>query len=888
MWEAGSGPALASQAELADSANPARAARAARGVVCLEDPLTHIASCSRRASNLLQGPGAHVSTALLHQLASRATTAVLSAVDPAGAEPKPVPKPYCGDWRGCVEPWRASAAAFHTPCRGDQLAEVESVEEARAAGRLNTLSPKGLFAIHLLECPQCVDAELAGSVNVQCEVHTLVALMRGAWVVPGEGKQPKGVGGASSSKAKQLPPVDVTFLRQQLLELRSLGVIEYEAPSSQHADGPQLEGGPPADPPPARLHVVWKNRMLIPPDVAAVATAPGGALDIQRLAKSAAAMAEADGAAIASAQLAASSAAERAAVFEEVTGRRYDQASRKGRVVVGLDRTVNPKSKRLSVEFTTAAEAMAACGPSAVGRVYDGEKAYLQVPLHPSAQPAFRILDERGLGRPDEEGGPLGTPLVARYVRCPFGGGQTCTLFSAPTALMRAALRVGHSARGGEAFNRATAALSALGPRFAALAACLRERVAARNARGGEVGPFAVEGILDDIADCFSHVSTEESALADRFAQLVFDASNFRLNGKTQIGDNGVIEVLGARADLRAGTLTPKGRKLFESLYQLALLRALADKARDGGGGVVSVPTPWLESAAGSFEWSGPTFEWRLRLHRQGLYAAVRLLTERHYAEARMSPGSVVAAMLSKDVRFALDRALSGRWRPMQFYPAGDLSVIRVTCARALSAELPRGEARVQGLVEEAVMPSTGRQVVGIVGDASIDAGEFGRTAWAIHVPVLPAAGSGGSGGGPAGGAVGGAGEAATRAQPSHEVLFRSVVKREADSSGTLELEPWVEALERHGTSYSGRFLVAIGDNLGNVYRVNRGRVKRGTTAHQLLTRFYELLDWHDIDFVALWLPRAANQLLDALSKCRTLRDAQERAQAAGVRLVGV
>jgi hypothetical protein len=687
----------------------------------------------------------------------------------------------------------------------------------------------------------------------------------------------------------------VAFLRQQLLELRSLGVIEYETQPSQHVGGPQHEGGAPATPPAARLHVVWKDRMIIPPDVAAIATAPGGALDIQRLAQSAAAMAEADGAAIALAQLTASSAVGRAAAFEEVTGRRYDQASRKGRVVVGLDRTINPESERLSVEFTTAAEAMAACGPSAVGRVYDGEKAYLQVPLHPSAQPAFRILDERGLGRTDEEGGPSGTPLVARYTRCPFGGGQTCTLFSAPTALMRAALRVGHSARGGEAFNRATTALSALGPRFAALAACLRERVAARDARGGEVGPFAVEGILDDIADCYSHVNPEESALADRFAQLVFDACNFRLNGKTQIGDNGVIEVLGARADLRAGTLTPKGRKLFESLYQLALLRALADRACDGGGGggggggVVSVPTPWLESAAGSFEWSGPTFEWRLRLHRQGLYAAVRLLTERHYAEARLTPGSAVAAMLSKDVHFALDRALSGRWRPMQFYPAGDLGVVRITCARALSVELPRGEALVQGLVEEATMPSTGRQVIGIAGDASIDAGEFGQSAWAIHVPVLPAVGRGdGPVCGVAGGVASVAAEAAASARPSHEVLFRSVARRETDSSGTLELEPWVEALERHGASYGGKFLVAIGDNLGNVYRVNRGRVKRGTMAHQLLTRFYELLDLHDIDFVALWLPRAANQLLDALSKCRTLREAQERAQAAGVRLVGV
>ena len=193
MWEAGSGPALASQAELADSADPARAARAARGVASLEDPSpTSRGARGGRPVSYLQGPGAHVSTALLHQLASRATTAVLSAVDPAGAEPKPVPKPYCGDWRGCVGPWRLSAASFHTPCRGDQLAEVESVEEARAAGRLNTLSPKGLFATHLHA--RLPPVRRRGAVRLRqrtVRVHTLVtvALMRGAWGVPGKGKQ---------------------------------------------------------------------------------------------------------------------------------------------------------------------------------------------------------------------------------------------------------------------------------------------------------------------------------------------------------------------------------------------------------------------------------------------------------------------------------------------------------------------------------------------------------------------------------------------------------------------------------------------------------------------------------------------------------------------------
>jgi hypothetical protein len=162
--------------------------------------------------------------------------------------------------------------------------------------------------------------------------------------------------------------------------------------------------------------------------------------------------------------------------------------------------------------------------------------------------------------------------------------------------------------------------------------------------------------------------------------------------------------------------------------------------------------------------------------------------------------------------------------------------------------------------------------VLGVVADASIDADgvNFGQSVWAIHVPVP----------GPAA-----AGDAAPAAQ-QYEVLYRSVAKREGDSSGTLELEPWVAALERHGAAWRGRFLVAIGDNLGNCFRFNRGRVRRGTPAHKLLTRLYELLDVHDIDFVAYWLPRAGNQFLDALSKCRTPEEARARAQAAGLHLV--
>jgi hypothetical protein len=307
----------------------------------------------------------------------------------------------------------------------------------------------------------------------------------------------------------------------------------------------------------------------------------------------------------------------------------------------------------------------------------------------------------------------------------------------------------------------------------------------------------------------------------------------------------------------------------------MALLGNLlqAAPAAAASGVIVSVPTRWLQSVCGSFEWSGPTFEWRLRLHRQGMYRAVSYLVERHFVEARLASGALID-MLHLDVPYALKYALSGRWRPMQFYDASDLNVIRVTCSRATNASLPKGEGLVQGLVERAYMASSGQEVVGVASDASIDqTSDFGSSVWAVHVP-LPAE--------PA------AGAAAPATSNRYEVLFRSVERREGDSSGTLELEPWVAVLERHGAAFGSKLLVMIGDNVGNMYRVNRGRVQRGTQAHRLLARIYDLADMHNINFVAFWLPRAANQLLDSISKCRTLADAQARTQAAGVQFVAV
>jgi hypothetical protein len=158
--------------------------------------------------------------------------------------------------------------------------------------------------------------------------------------------------------------------------------------------------------------------------------------------------------------------------------------------------------------------------------------------------------------------------------------------------------------------------------------------------------------------------------------------------------------------------------------------------------------------------------------------------------------------------------------------------------------------------------------VVGVAGDASLDPEVAGRghKAWAAWVPAPPAEGG--------------------RAGPD-VVLFDTVPAAEQGwDSSSLELMPLVAALRRFGVQWRGRFVVFLTDNLGNMYRINKGRAAYGSRSLALLRELYALADAHRIDFIALWLPRAANGTLDALSKCRSVDEAAAWAEHAGFQFV--
>jgi hypothetical protein len=101
-----------------------------------------------------------------------------------------------------------------------------------------------------------------------------------------------------------------------------------------------------------------------------------------------------------------------------------------------------------------------------------------------------------------------------------------------------------------------------------------------------------------------------------------------------------------------------------------------------------------------------------------------------------------------------------------------------------------------------------------------------------------------------------------------------------------LELDPLAVDFEQNGAAYAGKLVVCYTDNIGNVYRVNRGNARYGTLALEMLDRMYEAADKHGFEFVALWVPRSFNQLADLFSKCSTVEQAQAWASAQGLRFV--
>lgn len=374
-------------------------------------------------------------------------------------------------------------------------------------------------------------------------------------------------------------------------------------------------------------------------------------------------------------------------------------------------------------------------------------------------------------------------------------------------------------------------------------------RMILRTSAPARQGDVVVTGYIDDIGQRVRAGAVEEQK---SFSEGVYNRLNLEINAsKTHVGQQA--EYLGADLDAATATVRVKATKLYATLHKLFLVRRLCEQP--AGPLPARVPTKWLESLTGDVGWLA-TFDDFLRVLRWGMHDALTAALRRGLAMVTLA----TAGSLHGDAVAITTRALDNRLRGQRYFPALDVGVVRLVPA-AFGAQRPAGHAALDAaLAELRALPqgapaegvtATGRRVTGLVSDASSMVGHVG---WALMLP--------------------GEGE-----------MVHAVVEGDQAgySSDLLELLPILAALERHGERWEGSIVLALTDNVGNVYRLNMGSA-RGPVARDLVRRIYTLTDRYRIDLFTMWLPRSANSLLDSTAKCSTREAAERHAAATGLR----
>jgi len=842
--------------ELRDSGDAGRALRAAQGVALLSSIGEALRSAVEHARELASGGNCGASWAEMRRLVASLT----SRLSHAGGSG--VYQPHGDDAAQCALPFAGSPHV--RPRRGTDYA---TADETVAEGRLSCMNPQGAYVAHLRICTACRDAEAAGGFaeDAACpfRIHTICALLEGVWVEWRDGAEPPPqaapatwprsrsegaryrMDAADAAEAK-----DAAFLAESFDNLERLGVVRRL--TDVEAADPSLCAMI------ATVRVDWRAPVTLTSEQEEATRPRDGGLDVRRIAELATVAAASDVAAYAAACKGAAhqdTPVGRTQAFQDAVRARSPAAAvGKGRVVTGLDRTVNLHSASMSVEYPTVGTLLGGSPLGAVLRLDDGEKAYNQLPIRAEYRKYFCVQH------------PVTLDIYV-FLRVCFGGSQSCTLFSAVSALIKSLLRAGPSARGGTGIcgDAERGEGGAKGGAAAAEVTLATERA------------VVVTGVLDDIGQA---VAAEHAQQQWAHTQRVFDAVRYVTNGKTVVGSSVVF--LGAHCDTVTRAATPKGTKLFSVYRDLAFVEALIKESSSrgvrGARDAARVPFAFFESMVGSVEWLA-SFDSGLLLHRQGLRASLELArAAAHGALRGHGAGAEVAvwatAPCAADVTAILGRARGGRARATRFVPAAEAQAVVVRCMPSPGREPAEGDLAMQALVQQA-WTASGREVTGVVSDASLDADATtgaggvstgGAKCWAalspapVHHGSVPAPG---------------------------EVTFGATAPGESGwAADSLELVPLVEVLRRNGAAWHGRVVVFLTDNIGNMYRVNKGRARHGTRAHGLLAELYALADLHAIDFLALWLPRAANGSLDALSKCRSADQAAAWAATAGLRFV--
>jgi len=726
--------------------------------------------------------------------------------------------------------------------------EYPTADETATVGLLPCLNPRGLYEAHLEGCPDCLKAERAGTFCADCPsgIHVHCANAEGAGIVWGaEGPPPEIPGPVKrpwSEPQCAAESADGQYFTATFRELTALGVLTPLTPE-QESDRSHC-----AMIAKCRAHVRTSSS-LTAEQIEAVRPTVGG-LDIARIVELACTAGRLQYAAYDRACTGGCSGVVeqdgiRADAFEST--RLVPGAKR--RLVTNLRTTANTHAARMSVEYARISTLMAGALPTDTFLVDDGEKAYHCVPIHPEFRKYFCIQHPVTLD-------------IYRFARQCFGGSQTCTLYSGITAVIKAALRFGPPRVGGAvavAVNPPAASDVVVSPAGGVGGAAI-------PADGSTTAAAViVTGVLDDIAQRIDGTYGQ----ADRqlnWTDSVFERVRFtRSLPKRQGG--AAVHFLGGHVDAASSSVTAKGEKLFSTYRDLALIEAAVEasdsRPEQGSAGASRVPFPFFESLVGSLEWL-TTFDSSLRLVRPGFRASLEAARRAGGREVLLSSGSPCAG----PVRETLQRARAGKARAVRFLPSADVRAITVQCMPSAGRDLAAGDALLQGQVKRAfaadAASGNGRTLHSAAGDASLDApradGAPGKRCWGAAWPTSAGA-------------------------AEMEVAFGEV-SGEGWHADSLELVPMLVAMRRNARRWANGAVVFLTDNIGNTFRINRGKAVYRSRAYELLAELYAIADAHNIDFVALWLPRSSNAALDRLSKCRSASEAAAWATGAGYRFV--
>ena len=271
--------------------------------------------------------------------------------------------------------------------------------------------------------------------------------------------------------------------------------------------------------------------------------------------------------------------------------------------------------------------------------------------------------------------------------------------------------------------------------------------------------------------------------------------------------------------------------KLFKAL---TMLRVVSLAIEDG---TIDVPVSFMLKVAGSMQWLAQNFR-HGRLHTAALWVASERLRTRTARAVTDCPG------LHSACTWWASQAAAGLLCPHRFVRAVDIPSLSIALSPAavardgaafatpLSHRRSIGARHTVAALSDAAGPEEG-SALGVIWRAEHDA-----ITHAFHVVLSP-----------------------------EQSAWPAICAKEL-----LAIVLW---LERFGACYRGSTVVFGTDNAGNVFTVNRLRVRwEDPIMMDLLTRLLAVADACDLECFVWWCPRSLNGIADALSKCPTSSDA--------------